>query len=55
MKLHELHELIAEVCPIIGINTDGKIWFSPLATDDEKVAAKKLMGESITHLEVAFP
>ena len=51
MKLHELHEKIAAVCPIIGINSDGKIWFSPVATENQKAQAKNIMAENIAKLD----
>lgn len=43
MKINELHELIATVCPIEGINTNGDIVFLPEATDVQKIAAQEIM------------
>jgi hypothetical protein len=48
MKIHELNDMIQEVCPIDGINSDGVIWFKPEATDEQKVAAQALMDENLS-------
>lgn len=43
MKLFELDELIKSVCPIDGINSDGEIWFSDTATEEQKAEARDLI------------
>lgn len=45
MKLNELNDIIALVCPIYGINTDGVIWFKPEATEAQKAEAKAIMDQ----------
>ncbi len=50
MKLGELNDLIAQVAPIIGINSDGVIWFSAEATEDQKSQADALISENIANI-----
>jgi hypothetical protein len=52
MKLFELHDKIALVCPIIGINSDGIICFKDEATDDQKTQAKAMMDLHYSELEL---
>lgn len=52
MKLYELSNLIAAVCPIDGINSDGMIWFKPEATKDQKMQAQALMDEHLPSLDL---
>ena len=52
MKLAELHEAINLVCPIIGINSNGDIWFADDATEQQKLDAEEIMAENIESLEV---
>lgn len=51
MKLYELDQLIAAVCPIDGINSDGVIWFKPEATDNQKLQAQALMDTHLAEVE----
>lgn len=51
MKLSELSQSIAAVCPIDGINSDGVIWFKPDATDEQKAAAQALMDTHLAEVE----
>lgn len=50
MKISKLTELISAVCPIIGINSDGVIWFKPEATDEQKAAAQALIDANLSLL-----
>lgn len=52
MKLYELNDLIAAVCPIEGINSDGIIWFKPQATEIQIAAAQALMDANKDLLEI---
>jgi len=47
MKLYELHNLAAAVCPIDGINSNGVIHFKPEATDEQKATAQSLMDANL--------
>ena len=47
MRLDDLLDLIAAVCPIDGINSDGVIWFKPEATQLQRDAAEALMTQYI--------
>jgi len=51
MKLCELNDMIALVCPITGINSDGVICFKPEATEEQKAAAQAMMNENLALLE----
>jgi hypothetical protein len=51
MKLYELHALIAATCPIIGINTDGVIWFKEEATQDQRESAQALMDSHLSDIQ----
>lgn len=51
MKISELDAIIKAVCPIIGINSNGVIWFAPEATDEQKAAAQALMDQHLAELE----
>lgn len=45
MTLAQLNDLIASVCPIVGINSDGVIWYKTEATDQQKADAQALMDQ----------
>jgi len=45
MTIAELDELIKAVCPIVGINSNGAIWFDPAATLEQQAQAEQLMLE----------
>jgi hypothetical protein len=51
MRLDELHDLIACLAPIEGINSDGAIWFTPEATEQQKAAAQEAMVAHLSDLE----
>ena len=51
MKLYELSEMIAAVCPIDGINSNGVISYKPSATDAERTLAQSLMAAHLPTLE----
>ena len=36
----KLHECVAKVCPIDGLNSNGTIFFKPEATEEERAKAK---------------
>lgn len=40
MKLYELNDMIAAVCPIHGINTNGAVFYKPEATPQQKAVAQ---------------
>ena len=40
MKLHEIHEQVAALAPIDGLNSNGVIWFKPEATPEQRAAAE---------------
>ena len=50
MILAQLNELIAEVCPIDGINSDGVIFFKAEATTEQRAAAQALMEANLPSL-----
>lgn len=50
MKLYDLYELIAAVCPIDGINSDGAIFYRPEATDPQRLAAQVAMDANLPRL-----
>jgi len=50
MKIGELNDIIQAVCPIIGINSNGEIWFKPEATDEQKAAAQSLMDQHLQEI-----
>ena len=47
MKIDELHALIAAVCPIISINSDGVIVFDQTATATQKASAQNVMSSNL--------
>lgn len=51
MKLHELNDLIAAVCPIEGVNSNGVIWFKPEATSAQKIEAQAIMDANLASVE----
>lgn len=55
MNLTTLHELIAAVCPIDGINSGGVIWFAASATPEQQVAAQGVMNTNLPQLGVIEP
>lgn len=52
MKIWELDDAIKQICPIVGINSDGVIWFEERATFEQINNAKLLMNEKLNELEV---
>ena len=50
MKLYALYELVAAVCPIDGINSNGLIWFKPEATEAQKAQAQQIMDQYLPTL-----
>ncbi len=50
MKLSELHKLVAAVCPIEGINSEGAIVFSAEATEGEQAAAAAVVTANLHRL-----
>ena len=50
MTLAQLNDMIALVAPIVGINSDGVIWFAPEATDSQKSAANMVMIQNLGEL-----
>lgn len=53
MRLSDLHELIAAVCPIDGVNSLGQIFFSSTATAVQKTNAQKVLTANIGNLDPA--
>ena len=51
MKIFDLHILIAVVCPIDGIDSDGVICFKPEATNTQKTAAQQIMDDNLINLD----
>jgi hypothetical protein len=51
MTLIALHNLVATVAPIDGIDTNGNICFKPEATDEQKAAAQALMDAHLAEIE----
>lgn len=47
MTLAELDQIIKEVCPIYGINSNGIIFFMDTATEEQKTTAEQLISEHI--------
>lgn len=47
MTLGELNDAIAAIAPIIGINTEGEIWFLPEATEEQIALATEFYNENI--------
>lgn len=50
MNLDQLHSLIAALCPINGINSNGAIWFKPEATPEQQAAAQAIMVANLPKL-----
>lgn len=50
MNIAELHTLIAAVCPIDGINSEGVIWFKAEATEGQQAAAQAVMDANLSQL-----
>ena len=50
MQLHELNDMIAAICPIEGINSNGVIWFLPEATEEQRVMAQTIMDDNLNNL-----
>ncbi len=51
MKLYELDEMIKVVAPIHGVNSNGDIFSTDEATDEQRLAAKNIMDEHLATLE----
>jgi hypothetical protein len=51
MKLWELTEMVAAICPIYGMSSDGVIHFRPEATTAEQVATLALVETHLSALE----
>lgn len=45
MKLHEIHAEVAALAPIVGLNSNGVIWFAPEATPEQRAAAEAKLAE----------
>ena len=52
MKLYQLAEMIAKVCPIDGINSNGVISFKPEATPEQRAAAQSMMDSNLAKLSL---
>lgn len=55
MKLHVLSDLIAAVCPIAGINSNGDITFAASATEVQRIAAQAVMDANFAATSVPDP
>lgn len=55
MKTHELHDIIAAVCPVDGISAIGEIWFKAEATPAQRADAQALMDTHLPALDTSFP
>jgi hypothetical protein len=53
MKLWELSEMIAAVCPVDGINSDGVIFYKPEVTPTQQSAAEALMVAHIASVDTS--
>lgn len=51
MKLHEIHAEVAAIAPIIGINSDGVVWFTDEATPEQRAAAEAKLAELLPSLD----
>jgi len=51
MRLFELSEMIAAMCPIEGINSSGVVFYRHEATHAERSAADALMAEYLPLIE----
>jgi hypothetical protein len=51
MKIDELTLLVAKVCPIDGMNSNGVIFYKPSATDAERTLAQSLVAAHLPTLE----
>ena len=54
LTLAELTTMLQAVCPILGVNTDGVIWFAPSATQAQKDAATALMTQNLKNIKPPF-
>jgi len=50
MLIYELNDKIKQVCPIIGISSDGKIDFADNATENQRNAAQAIMDAELPEL-----
>lgn len=50
MRLHEINDAIKAICPVISINSDGKIEFDSSATDAQKIQAQSIMDTELPNL-----
>lgn len=50
MNITKLHSLVAAVCPIAGVNSDGQISFLPEATAEQRAAAEGVVAANIGFL-----
>ena len=53
MRIDQLNDAIAAVCPIEGMNSNGDIWFRPEATDEQRESAQALMSENLPSLDLS--
>lgn len=51
MKIAEIHNLVAAVCPIEGINSEGVISFAETATVEQQAAAQAVMDANLPTLD----
>lgn len=47
MNLSDIDALVRKVCPIDGINSDGVIWFSEFASEEQKEKARIIVNQNI--------
>jgi hypothetical protein len=50
MKIADLHALIAAVCPIQGVDSNGGIVFLPQTTPAQQAAAQSVMDANFPNL-----
>jgi hypothetical protein len=50
MKIHEIHEQVAALAPIYGVNSDGIVSFKPEATTEQRAAAQARLDELLPSL-----
>jgi len=50
MKLIDLHNLVAAVAPIDGVDSSGVIQFRPEATDQQKLDAQAVLDANLPNL-----
>jgi hypothetical protein len=53
MKIHEIHEQVAALAPIYGVNSDGIVSFKPEATTEQRAAARARLDELLPSLSEA--